>query len=247
MPKKRVSLTLSKDLVNEIDKEANREELSRSELVEDVLKEYLESMEIDSAVVFCGSPEVKALNEWRGEPILKHVLRNLSQYVDEVYLLTGQNRMQIKEVFRHSYRDMELNYYSDDGSGTASALEKISEEIEGTFLAVNGHVVSDADVKEMMEAHRDEERIATMALTTVENPSEYGVALLKGNKILGFEEKPAPGDEPSRLINAGTYIFEPKIFNHLDEEDIESVFENLSDIGELTGYIYGGEWNDFKK
>jgi NDP-sugar pyrophosphorylase family protein len=247
MPKKRVSLTLSENLVDEIDHEAEREDLNRSELVEDILKEYLESMTIDSAVVFCGSPEVKALNEWRGEPVLKHVLRDLSEYVDEVYLLTGQNRMEIKEVFRSSYRDMELNYYSDEVSGTGSALEKLSEEIEGTFLAVNGHVVSDVDIKEMMEVHRDEERIAMMALTTVENPSVYGVALLKGNKILGFEEKPEPGEEPSRLINAGTYIFEPEIFNHLDEEDIESVFENLSDKAELTGYIYGGEWKDFKK
>lgn len=247
MPKKRVSLTLSENLVDEIDDEADREELNRSELVEDILRSYLESMSIESAVVFCGSPEAKSLNEYKGKPILKHVLDNLNNYVDEVYLLTGQNRMDIKEVFRSSYRDMKLNYYSDEASGTGSALTKLSDEIEGTFLAVNGHVISDVDIKEMMEVHRDEERIATMALTTVENPSEYGVALLKGNKILGFEEKPQPGEEPSRLINAGTYIFEPEIFNHLDEEDIESVFENLSDKGELTGYIYGGEWKDFKK
>lgn len=247
MPKKRVSLTLSEDIVEEIDDEADREDLNRSELVENILNEYLESINVDSAVVFCGSPDAKSLNEYNGKPILEHVLDNLNDYVDEVYLLTGQNRMDIKEVFRSSYRDMKLNYYSDEASGTGSALRKLSEEIEGTFLAVNGHVISDVDVKEMMEVHRDEERIATMALTTVENPSEYGVALLKGNKILGFEEKPQPGEEPSRLINAGTYIFEPEIFNHLDEVDVESVFENLSDKGELTGYIYGGEWKDFKK
>jgi NDP-sugar pyrophosphorylase family protein len=65
--------------------------------------------------------------------------------------------------------------------------------------------------------------------------------------ILGFEEKPDRGDEPSRLINAGTYIFEPEIFGILEHETIEEAFEQLARQQKLTGYIYGGEWKDFKQ
>jgi NDP-sugar pyrophosphorylase family protein len=83
-----------------------------------------------------------------------------------------------------------------------------------------------------------------LALTTVEDPSRYGVARLKGRRILGFEEKPAKGKEPSRLINAGTYIFDPEIFSHLDADSLEEVFEQLASQSSLSGYIYGGKWKD---
>lgn len=98
----------------------------------------------------------------------------------------------------------------------------------------------------MLRVHEEENPAATMALTAVENPSDYGVAELKGRRILGFKEKPEPGSEPSRLINAGTYILDPRIFDRLDHRSLENVFENLAEKGKLSGYIYGGEWREIQ-
>ena len=48
------------------------------------------------------------------------------------------------------------------------------------------------------------------ALTTVDDPSHYGVARLDGSRIVEFIEKPKKEDAPSNLINAGFYIMEPE-------------------------------------
>jgi NDP-sugar pyrophosphorylase family protein len=244
MGKKRVSVTLSERLVDHIDAETNRSDLNRSQLIEQILDNYMDELRIKTAVVFCGGPEAKVMNSYKGEPVLKHVLEDLNNYVSRVILLAGLNSEEIEEEFGSQYKDMALEYVSDETMGTAAALSRVENRIGGTFLAVNGHVISDVDIKEMTETHREEGRTATMALTTVENPTSYGVAKLKGRKIRGFEEKPQPGQEPSRLINAGTYILEPEIFNHLKEDSIETVFEQLAKEGKLSGYIYGGKWKD---
>ncbi len=247
MGKKRISLTLEEDLVEQVDSEAERKNLNRSQLVEDVLSDHFKRRGVETAVVLCGDPEMKSLEEYKGRTVIEHILDHLhGQGISRVVLLAGRNRSEIEKVLDEDYRGMELEYVTEDTPrGTAAALEHAEEKIDGqSFVLLNGHVITDVDLEEMLVVHREEDAVATMALTTVEDPSSYGVARLKGRRILGFEEKPSPGQEPSRLINAGTYVLEPGIFDRLDGDSLETVFEKFADEGELAGYIYGGEWTD---
>lgn len=246
MPKKRVSLTLDEEIVEKVDSEASREDVNRSQMVEEILEDYFQAKSVDTAVVFCGDPEAKTLEKYQDKPVLEHILEHLAeQGVARIILLVGQNREEIESEFGSGFDGVALEYVSEDEPrGTAAALSKVEDRIAETFLAVNGHVVTDVDVEDMLREHRGEGSLATMALTTVESPSRYGVARLKGRTIQGFEEKPEPGEEPSRLINAGTYVFEPEIFSYLNRDSIEEVFEELADRGLLSGYIYGGTWQD---
>ncbi|MFB6242343.1 MAG: sugar phosphate nucleotidyltransferase [Candidatus Nanosalina sp.] len=249
MAKERVSLTLDEDLVDRIDAEAERNDVNRSQQVEDILESYFNRQAIDTAVVFCGDDDLKALREYKGRPVLEHVLEHLSdQEITRAFLLAGRNEDEISDELGSRYDGVSLNYVSEeDPEGTAAALEKVEEEISRTFVAVNGHVITDVDIQEMLEIHRDEESISTMALTSVEDPSGYGVVRLKGRKVLGFEEKPESYEHLSRLINAGTYIFEPGIFDYLDSDSLEDAFEDLAGRGLLSGYIYGGKWKDLSR
>ncbi|MFB6207862.1 MAG: sugar phosphate nucleotidyltransferase [Candidatus Nanohaloarchaea archaeon] len=246
MPKKRVSLTLDETLVEQIDSEADRENVNRSQMIESVVRNYFRGRGLDTAVVFCGDPDIRTLKQYNGEPVLSHVLSHLSgQGVSRAILLVGQNRSKIESEFGSTHERVALEYVSEDEPrGTAAALKKVEDRIDRSFVAVNGHVITDVDLQDMSKVHHDENTVATMALTTVEEPSSYGVARLKGRKILGFEEKPEPGEEPSRLINAGTYIFDPEIFSHLEHDSLERSFEQLAGESELSGYIYGGKWVD---
>lgn len=246
MSKKRVSLTLEESLVERLDIEAERKELNRSQTVEKILSEHFDSQGLDTAVILCGDPELKSLELYNGRSILSNILENLSeQGIKRGILLTGQNRERISEEFGESYEGINLEYFEDESvSGTAAALENLEAELNSPFVVANGHVIAEVDIDEMYRFHRSNDTLATMALTTVEEPSRYGVARLKGQKIIGFEEKPQQGEEPSRLINAGTYILEPSIFQYLEREDLEEVFEQLAGMDELSGYIYGGKWKD---
>ncbi|MFB6203995.1 MAG: sugar phosphate nucleotidyltransferase [Candidatus Nanohaloarchaea archaeon] len=246
MAKKRVSLTLEEEMVEKVDSEAEKEDVNRSQMVEEMIQSYFRGRGIDTALVFCGDPEAKTLDLYEGKPVLGHILDHLgSEGISRVILLVGQNREEIESQFGSDHDGMAIEYVEEeDPQGTAAALQKVQNKVRSTFAALNGHVITDVDLQEMTEVHREEDSIATMALTTVESPARYGVARLKGRTILGFEEKPEPGDEPSRLINAGTYIFEPEIFSHLGHDSLEEVFADISGRSELSGYIYGGEWTD---
>lgn len=245
MAKKRVSLTLEEELVENIDEEASSKGLNRSQMVEDITGSYFENQSVQTAVILCGDPEARSLEEYREKPVLEHILEHLSSQVSRAILLVGKNKAEIENRFNGSFQGVVLNYVSEEEPrGTAAALRNVEDMVDRRFAVLNGHVLTDVDLRDMAEVHREEGTIATMALTTVENPSSYGVAKLKGSRILGFEEKPEAGEEPSRLINAGTYLLEPEIFNELDEDSLEEVFEKLASQSELSGYIYGGEWVD---
>lgn len=247
MAKKRVSLTLDESLVERVDAEADARDLNRSQLVEEVVESYFKQQGIDTAVILCGDPELKTLELYDGKPVLSHILDHLSdEGISRAVLLVGENQ-EIEQNFGSEYHGVALEYISEDEpEGTGAALKKVEDKIDSTFVTLNGHVIADVDLQDMLRVHEDSGSVATMALTAVEDPSNYGVARLKGRNILGFEEKPQPGEEPSRLINAGTYIFEPEIFDLIDRKSLEPVFKKLADSSELSGYIYGGKWEEIE-
>lgn len=247
MSKKRVSLTLDEALVQRVDAEADSNDLNRSQLVEQIINDYFEQQGIETAVILCGDPELRTLELYDGKPVLSHILDNLvEEGINRVVLLVGENT-EIEENFGSEYHGLALEYVSEDEpKGTAAALEKVKDKVDGTFVTLNGHVIADVDLDDMLRSHDDSDSIATMALTAVDEPSNYGVVRLKGRRILGFKEKPREGEEPSRLINAGTYILEPAIFDQLDHKSLEQVFEGFAERSELSGYIYGGRWKEIK-
>jgi NDP-sugar pyrophosphorylase family protein len=241
MAKKRISLTLEEEILNKIDVESERLDSNRSNTVERIANEYFDRKGLDTAVVLCGDPELRSLELHKGQSILSHILDHLDdQSFSRVILLAGENRQRLKEEFETEYGKLSLEYVEEEPRGTAAALKNVESELNSSFALLNGHVVAEVDFDEMLQTHRGEDSVATMALTTVENPEKYGVAKMKGQTVLGFEEKPE--NPPSRLINAGTYIVEPTIFERMDSDDLEEVFEQLASKGKLAGYIYGGRW-----
>jgi mannose-1-phosphate guanylyltransferase len=247
MPKKRVSLTLDQELVAKVDKEADNYDINRSQMMEKITEDYFHSKGIDTAVIFCGGAENETLTLHEGKPVLSHILEHLSQEgVKRAILLVGNNKDDIEPHFGSKHDGITLEYVEEsDPEGTASALLKAEDMIGDTFVAMNGNVISDVDFKEMLDVHREGNAVATLGLTTVEDASQYGVITLKGQKVMGFEEKPSK--PATKLINAGTYILEPEIFSVVEdkaETDLVEVFKHLTKDNRINGYIYGGEWVD---
>jgi mannose-1-phosphate guanylyltransferase len=99
---------------------------------------------------------------------------------------------------------------------TAGAIKFAAESagIDDTFIVANGDVLTDLDVTSLIDFHRRSHARATLHLTPVDDPSAYGVVVIDDDgRVQRFVEKPAPGTEPSRMINAGTYVFEPEVLD----------------------------------
>lgn len=150
-----------------------------------------------------------------GRPILEWILRRLGEAkVSEVLIVTHHMEKMVRDHFGSgSELGLEISYARQERTlGTADALGTAEEFVKGEeFIGVNGDLyLSPGTVERVLEAHREGE--ATMAVVRVEKPSRYGVVTLEGEMVRGIVEKPEAGEEPSRLANAGIYIFTPEIF-----------------------------------
>ena len=81
--------------------------------------------------------------------------------------------------------------------------------ITGTFIVANGDVMTDLNVADLVAFHRRSGAKATISLTPVNDPSQFGIVETNADgRVLRFVEKPQPGETNSRFASAGTYVME---------------------------------------
>ncbi len=189
-----------------------------------------------------------------GFPMLERVLRRLSGFgVDEVVLSLGYQ----PDAFRLAYPDGEaagvrLTYaIEEEPLDTAGAIRFAAESagINETFLVVNGDILTDLDVKDLMDFHLDRRSQATIGLVKVEDPSQFGVVVKDDRgRALRFVEKPPIESAPSHDINAGIYILEPSALELIPQGGRMSIerelFPHLVEQGSLFARAYECYWLD---
>jgi mannose-1-phosphate guanylyltransferase len=98
------------------------------------------------------------------------------------------------------------------------------------------------DLSGLVKAHRQQDALATIALYTVDNPTECGIVELDDQgRVRRFMEKPAPDQVFSRLANAGIFVTEPEVLSDLPADRFidfgHAVFPRLLASGhKLIGY-----------
>ncbi|MDY6778858.1 MAG: sugar phosphate nucleotidyltransferase [Candidatus Nanohaloarchaea archaeon] len=255
MAKTRVSLTLDENLVDRIDRKVDSGSyVNRSQAIERLLEEHLQRERIATAVILCGGEELPpdCMQQVDGKPALQHILDHLEEEgVERVILAINEDDQKARQHIEQNSSNLRIEYLEEEQPlGTAGALRRAKDRLEETFLLLNGDVICRVDVEDMAKTHRQDDVLGTVALTTVRDISDYGVTRLKGNKIIGFTEKPDQDEAPSNLINAGVYILEPEVIDMLPSEDeqqqvdVEDLFDQLAERRKLKGYVYEGEWRD---
>lgn len=153
--------------------------------------------------------------------IVENLVRMLARAgVDEVVLGLGFRPEPFMEAFPDgTCAGVRLHYAVEpEPLDTAGAIRFAAEHagIKETFIVVNGDIITDLDVADLVTRHRATGAEATIHLTPVEDPSAYGVVAVNSDgRVERFVEKPAAGTAPSNLINAGTYVFEPALLQRI--------------------------------
>ena len=134
---------------------------------------------------------------------------------------------------------------------TAGAIRfaALHAEVDQAFLVVNGDVLSDVDVSALVAFHRAHRGEATISLTPVPDPSPFGVVAVDDQgRVEAFIEKPAPGEAPSNLVNAGFYVLEPAVLDRIPGDrrvNIEKeTFPALVEDGTLYALASDAYWTD---
>jgi NDP-sugar pyrophosphorylase family protein len=173
----------------------------------------------------------------------------------------------IKDIIAniHYFPEQVENYFGDGSSfgvnlkysfeeellGTAGGVKRMSQlaDIDDTFMVISSDILTDVNISRMLAHHKKKKAIATIALTQVDDVTQFGVVVLdEKERIVEFQEKPSIESAKSDLVNTGIYIFEPEM--------LEMIPENISDFGKeifprlvserapFYGYKMIEYWND---
>jgi mannose-1-phosphate guanylyltransferase/phosphomannomutase len=138
----------------------------------------------------------------------------------------------------------------DQPLGTAGSVKNVANLLDDTFIVISGDSVTDFDLSAAIQFHRQHQSQATLILTRVANPLDFGVVITDENyRIQRFLEKPSGGEVFSDTVNTGIYILEPPVLDHLpayQELDFsKDLFPLLLDKNiPMYGYVATGYWCD---
>ncbi|KPJ71778.1 hypothetical protein AMJ50_00340 [Parcubacteria bacterium DG_74_3] len=181
-------------------------------------------------------------------------------YLVELYLKNGITDIKINVQKKHlkDFAKWRVIYFprkkielmvERKPSGTFTPIaKKISPQwFREPIVVSNGDELKELNIKKMMSWHRQKGALVTVGLVRVKNPKDYGVAKIKGDKIINFIEKPRK--PPSYYINSGIYIMSPEIRKYFPKRKkfsmLESdLFPKLAKEGKLFGYKWRGRWTD---
>ena len=196
----------------------------------------------------------KALVPLRNRPFMGYMLDFLkSGGLDGAVLSMGYLPTPIQEYLADCDLDgFRVEYAVEDTAlGTAGGIKNAAQYIEGggPVVAVNGDVLSGMDLEKMIEAHESSRALATITLTSVEDPTAYGLVEVDHDMVVHrFIEKPAADEVTTNLVNAGIYVLEPEVLEMIppsQEVSIErEIFPELQAMGQLRAYISSSYWRD---
>ncbi len=195
-------------------------------------------------------PMVPILNR----PIAEHIVNLLRRHgITEVIATLHY----LPDVMRDYFQDgkdfgVQMTYAveEDQPLGTAGCVKNIAELLDDTFIVISGDSVADFDLQAAIRFHKAKGSKATLVLTRVPNPIEFGVVITDDeNRICRFLEKPSASEIFSDTVNTGTYILEPEVLDYLpdnQESDFsKDLFPLLLEKGEpMFGYISESYWCD---
>lgn len=189
-----------------------------------------------------------------GITMFERVIARLGQCgVDEAVVSLGFRPDRFVEAFPDgTCAGVRLHYaIESEPLDTAGAIRfaALDAGVDDTFLVVNGDVLTDLDYAWLVAEHRRLGAEATLHLIAVDDPSRFGVVDVDDDgRVRQFVEKPAPGTEPTNLINAGTYVMEPSVLARIPDGRKVSVeretFPELAGAGTLCAVSTEDYWID---
>jgi len=188
-------------------------------------------------------------------PVMQRNIELLVKYgLTEVYANLHYFPEQIQNYFGHgSSYGVDLQYSLEkELLGTAGGVKLMAKnmaKIKETFVVLSSDALTDIDLDKMIKYHKDKKALATIALSRVDDISQFGVALHdEENRITGFQEKPKLEEALSSVANTGIYIFEPEILELIPEGFYDfgsDLFPRLvKEKAALFGYLMSEYWSD---
>ena len=203
------------------------------------------------------------LVEANGKPLIWHIMQNYSRHgINEFIILSGYKGQQIREYFANFWlHEADITFdlstpkqdihkirgfpwkvtVLDTGinTNTAGRVARLKGIVNEDFLLTYGDGVSDIDISSLVKKHKEHDNYVT--LTAVNPLARFGALNLKGDLVIGFEEKP----KGEAWVNGGFFVITPKIFDYLGGDSMSLEYDVLPQIAndhKLGAFKHTGYW-----
>ena len=188
-----------------------------------------------------------------GKPFLEHTIQALIEAgIGDISILTGYRGSIIKDHFGDGEEfGANVDYLIQPKRlGTAHAVGIAKDQINETFLCLNGDVIVTPSMINSMIDHYKRNKNEIMALVEVDDVSRFGEVEVEDGKVSGINEK--SGRSHKGLINGGIYVFEPDIFKIIEETpisnrgeyEITKTIELRMKERDFDAFVPGQKWVD---
>ena len=177
-------------------------------------------------------------------PMIERVLAQLAAHGVTHAVLSMRYRAEpFMELFPNDrFGDVTLQYAVEpEPLDTAGGICFAAREagFDGTFLAINGDVLTDLDITSLVAFHRERGAEATIHLTRVEDPSAFGLVTTDDlGRVEAFVEKGPKNDDLDPAVNAGSYVLEPSVFDRVPEGRRVSIERDVFPAMAREGRLY---------
>ncbi|MHB8605118.1 MAG: sugar phosphate nucleotidyltransferase [Thermoplasmatota archaeon] len=188
-----------------------------------------------------------------GKPMIEYGIERLVEAgAREIVLTTFYKPERLMQRLGGGHRLGCSLFYSveDTAMGTAGGVKKAASFLDETFVVMSGDVLSDVDIGALVKFHRAARAEVTIALTEVEDPTQFGiVGLAADGRVERFLEKPKKEQAFSNLVNAGIYVVEPSVLGVIPTDRpfdwAKDVFAKLlAEKRPMFGHRLSGLWID---
>lgn len=172
--------------------------------------------------------------------------------ITELILSLSYQPRKITDIFGDGMQyGVTMRYTHEDlPRGTAGAFKAAENLIDDTTIVLNGDVLTDADLLDILRFHKGKKADATIVITRVMNPAGYGLVEANSEgRVVRFTEKPPEDEVTGDTINAGIYVLERSILSRIPAEGSLSfereLFPTMVQEGaNVYAYLTHGYWQD---
>ena len=152
-----------------------------------------------------------------GKSLIYWALKGLAENgIKDVMVVVSKNSSMQEMLAQENDLDIKITYATqEEPLGTGNALWQAKDFIKEPFILLWGNKVGSKDlVRQMLAKQKEDSADAVLVGTEVGNPSEYGVALMEGDRLVEIVENPEEGKEPSSIDITGARLLQPDFFEY---------------------------------
>lgn len=172
--------------------------------------------------------------------------------ITEIILSLSYQPRKITDIFGDGMKfGVTMRYTHEDlPRGTAGAFKAAENLIDDTSIVLNGDVLTDTDLLDVLQFHRAKKADATIVVARVINPVGYGLVEADSEgRIVRFTEKPPEDEVTGDNINAGIYILERSVLDRIPGEGAQSFERDLfpamvQEGAPIYAYLTHEYWQD---